>query len=80
MALNLSTPNDSPTSTRFMISSPPPEKDGRQCWPNNLHQEYKYYLKRLGNRSVLTREKRKHHRFWLINPKAKLRGETSKDY
>jgi hypothetical protein len=79
MALNLSTPNDSPAGTRFMISSPPPEKDGRQCWPDNLHQEYEYYLERSGNRSVLTGEKREHHRFWLMNPKAKLRGETPKD-
>jgi hypothetical protein len=77
--LNVNKITDSPAGTRFMVPSPPPEVDGRECWPPNLHEEYSYYLERSLNRSVLTGLKREDHRRWLRNPSGKLQGETTQE-
>jgi hypothetical protein len=63
--LNISRPTDSPAGTRFMVPTPSPEKDGRESWPSTIAAEYKHYLERSGNRSVLTGQKREDYCRWL---------------
>jgi hypothetical protein len=52
--LSVLKPTDSPAGTCFMLSEAAPEVNRRECWPENLRAEYKYYFERLGNRSILT--------------------------
>jgi hypothetical protein len=53
-----------------------PELEGRQCWPASFKEDYTYYLKSSGNRSVLTGLKRETCQYWLKNPSGLLRGDT----
>ena len=54
--LSLNYIENSPYSTRFLLPIPNTklELEGRQCWPVSYKDDYTYYLKRSGNRSVLT--------------------------
>jgi hypothetical protein len=54
--LSLTNIDVSPRGTAFMLPIPntKPELEGRQCWPVSFKDDYIYYLKRSGNRSVLT--------------------------
>jgi hypothetical protein len=70
---------ESPRGTKFMVGTPPPEADGRQCWPSNTEREYEYYLERSGNRSVLTVQKRADYRRWLKTPDGPAQGETPEE-
>ena len=56
--LDISRPTDSPAGTRFIVLIPTPKKDDREFWPSTIEKEYRYYLERSGNRSVLTGRKR----------------------
>ena len=56
--LDISWPTNSLARTQFIVLTSAPEKDGRETWPSTIEKEYEYYLKRLGNRSVLTGQKR----------------------
>jgi hypothetical protein len=76
--LNISRFSNSPRGTRFMLPSPEPEADGRECWDADLRELYDYYLERSGNRSVLTIDKREAYRRWLRNPSGPLVGATAK--
>ena len=66
---------NSPAGTRFMVKDPGPEVDGREAWDKNLYYDYEHYLERLGNRSVLSGQKREDYRRWLRNPTSSLIGE-----
>ena len=52
--LDISRPTDSPAGTRFIVLIPTPKKDDREFWPSTIEKEYKYYLERSENRSILT--------------------------
>jgi hypothetical protein len=60
MRLSLVNMDVSPYGTVFMLPLPDaePELEGRLCWPASFKDDYTYYLKRSGNRSVLTGLKR----------------------
>jgi hypothetical protein len=72
--LDISKPTDSPIGTRFIVPSLLPEIDGRKCWPQGLRFNYKYYLERSNNRSVLIGAKRSNYIRWLKNPSGKAIG------
>ena len=82
MRLSLNHMENSPHSTRFLlpISNAEPELEGRQCWPVSYKDDYTYYLKRSGNRSVLTGLKRETCQYWLKNPSGPLRGDSSTEH
>jgi hypothetical protein len=65
MRLSLNYMENSLRGTRFLLPIPntEPELEGRQCWPVSYEDDYIYYLKRSGNRSVLTGLKRETCRY-----------------
>ena len=77
--LDISRPTDSTARTRFIVLTPAPEKDGCEAWPTTVEKEYKYYLERSGNRSVLTGQKREDYQRQLRNSSGKPLGETAID-
>jgi hypothetical protein len=78
MRLSLVNMDVSPYGTVFMLPLPDaePELEGRLCWPASFKDDYTYYLKRSGNRSVLTGLKRETCRYWLKNPSGPLYRDT----
>jgi hypothetical protein len=75
MMLNINKITDSPKGTLFLCEAPP-EVEGKECWSKDCETEFYAYLERSKNRSVLTGERRETHRYWINNPKGKLRGDT----
>ena len=65
--------------TAFMLPIPDtePELEGRECWAVSFKDDFTYYLKRSGNRSVLTGLKRETYRYWLKNPSGPLYRDIS---
>jgi hypothetical protein len=65
MRLSLDYMENSPYGTRFLLPIPnaEPELEGRQCWLVSYKDDYTYYLKHSGNRSVLTSLKRETYRY-----------------
>jgi hypothetical protein len=45
---------NSPAGTCFMLPEAALEVNRRECWPESLRVEYKHYLERSGNKSILT--------------------------
>ena len=75
--MDISIPTSSPSGTRFMPFSPPPQSElAIEAFPEPLEQEYNIYLEKSNNRSVLTDLKRDTMRWHLNNRTAKPRGET----
>jgi hypothetical protein len=59
---------NSPAGTRFILPKAVLKVNKRECWPESLRAEYKYYLKRSGNKSILTGQRHKDYCRWLKNP------------
>jgi hypothetical protein len=77
--MNINNIHDSLAGTRFMVQDLGPELDGREAWDTNLTHEFEHYLKRSGNRCVLTGKKRDDYRRWLRDPAAKPPRETKEE-
>jgi hypothetical protein len=61
-----------------MLPEAASEVNRRECWPENLYTKYEYYLKRSGNKSILTGQRQEIHRRWLRNLFRTLQGLTPK--
>jgi hypothetical protein len=78
MRLSLNYIENSPHGTRFLLPLPnaKPELEGCECWLVSFKDDYTYYLKHSGNRSVLISVKREDCQYWLKNPSRELCRDT----